>query len=292
MPLGGRGGIPPKRNTTANRTTHRGRAASDERPAIRLSPPVTTGDRDSSPDKRHVSFDRRLDRGPTPSNPHRRPNQSPSRSSLANRAAKQSARAERQLQAGMRSSTDGLPPEYHWQDSHGLDADACGELPGAHDRRRLSSGDTGYIRTAQSPREGSTPLLEITDEEARDQEVCRRVHDLRERIVQFALAFTYETPKRQVRPKGLASRLCMDVENAQLIRYVGCLAYGGPNGVQDWDNLLANSETLAALVIGIISTALKEHVFSALWFGGTVEQIEELEYLEDRQRESDGMNHA
>ncbi|KAM0720156.1 hypothetical protein Q7P37_004292 [Cladosporium fusiforme] len=287
MPLGGRGGA--ARNSNANilnRGQRRGRGENpvDGRPVTRLSPPGATGDRESSPDKRHVSFDRRLERGPTPSSPDKRQTRSPSRSALSNRVAKQNAHAEQQLQAEMRSSTDGRPAEYHWQDTHGLDSDTSGHF----ERARSSSDEAaGYLLADQCSLEG-LPLIDFQEEEERDLEVCRRVHGLRALVVEFAEKFASGFKKRQIRPDGLTRHLCRNAGNAQLIRYIGCLAYGGPNGVRDWDNLLAGPETVEALVIGIISTALKEHVFSALWLGGTIEQIEMLEKLEDAQKEGDG----
>lgn len=252
--------------------------------------PEASGDRDSSPDKRHVSFDRRLERGPTPSSPHRRPNQSPSRSALSNRAAKQSALAEQQLLAEMQSPTGGSPSNHHWQDSHGLHHGDCPEFPGQLEGAlpRWQPETAGYIQPGSSDSYNSWTLLQIKDEEARDREVCRRVHDLRALIVEFAREYACETSRRYTRPQNIARDLCRNARNAQLIRYIGCLAYGGPNGVQDWDNILAGSETMAALVTGIISTALREHVFAALWFGGTTDEIEELEKLEDKQKDDDG----
>jgi hypothetical protein len=49
--------------------------------------------------------------------------------------------------------------------------------------------------------------------------------------------------------------------------------------------LLVNAESRASLMVGIIGTALKEHVFSALWFGGTEKQIEELENQQEQLRD-------
>lgn len=283
---------------TLDPTKRLGRQKVDEMPLTRVPPPRPSPDRSPSPNKRHVSFPPRLERGPTPSSPHR--NLSPSRSALSARAAIQDARAEEQLLAEVRSSTDGRPPNYHWQSSNGSnsnesDSNAYSELPDSFKRPNshpLASGTPGYARSAQSSISSnfSPTLLEITDEEMRDREVCRRVHDLRNIILIFARKFANTPLQSYIRPQGLTSRLCRDAENAHLIRYIGCLAHGGPHGVEDWDNLLAGSETMAALVIGIISTALKEHIFSALWLGGTTEQIEELEMLEHRQRVNDGMS--
>ncbi|EME82946.1 uncharacterized protein MYCFIDRAFT_90185 [Pseudocercospora fijiensis CIRAD86] len=69
-------------------------------------------------------------------------------------------------------------------------------------------------------------------------------------------------------------------ENAQVVRYIGCLAIGGPKGEDGWAELLADQGCRKALVVGIIGRALKEHVFGSLWFGATAEQLTRLEDME------------
>lgn len=124
------------------------------------------------------------------------------------------------------------------------------------------------------------------NEEQQDENLCNRVHYLRARIYDFALLFVRERSPAD----GLLDELCENVENAQLLRYIGCLALAGPKGVQSWRDLLEDKETLKALIIGIVSTALKEHVFSALWFGATPDQEQELHDLQERQKQGDGKN--
>lgn len=82
---------------TLDPTKRLGRQKVDEMPLTRVPPPRPSPDKSPSPNKRHVSFPPRLERGPTPSSPHR--NLSPSRSALSARAAIQDARAEEQLLA-------------------------------------------------------------------------------------------------------------------------------------------------------------------------------------------------
>jgi hypothetical protein len=82
--------------------------------------------------------------------------------------------------------------------------------------------------------------------------------------------------------------LCSNVENAKLVRYIGFLAQGGANGLHSWEELLTDEEGLTALVVGIVGHALKEHVFSSLWFGGTPEEIDLLEKLQEAEEDQDG----
>ncbi|KXT15697.1 hypothetical protein AC579_116 [Pseudocercospora musae] len=69
-------------------------------------------------------------------------------------------------------------------------------------------------------------------------------------------------------------------ENAQLVRYIGCLAIGGSKGEAGWQELVSDQACRKALVVGIVGRALKEHVFGSLWFGATADQLKQLEDME------------
>lgn len=113
------------------------------------------------------------------------------------------------------------------------------------------------------------------------------MHKLRARVVDFAQKFVYNR-NITFRKERCLEDLCEHVQSAQLVRYIGCLAQGGPKGEESWRELLGSSECRVALLVGIIGTALKEHVFSELWFGGTDEQIDELERLQEKQKHGEG----
>jgi hypothetical protein len=123
-------------------------------------------------------------------------------------------------------------------------------------------------------------------EAQRDIEVCRRVHKLGAQIEDFAMIYTKLV--KQSSPRPSVELLCSKISNAKLVRYIGYLAQGGANRLHSWRELLSDEECLTALVVGIVGMALKEHVFSALWFGGNSAQIKELEDLEDDQVDDDG----
>ena len=216
----------------------------------RLFDPVAapTGDRESSPDKR-VCFGRRLVRGPSPAYSR---NKTSSRPALAR------------------------------HDTSTTDIDAYGPSD------QLRAEETRATVTLNpSTDESDTDLKDILDETRRDNEVCRRVHELRAIVVDTAQSLVYAN-NGTVRKERCLEDLCGDVRNAQLVRYIGCLAQGGPKREESWRELLIDPECRVALVVGIIGTALKEHVFSELWFGGTDEQIEELEKLQERQKDGEG----
>jgi hypothetical protein len=123
-------------------------------------------------------------------------------------------------------------------------------------------------------------------EAARDVEVCRRVHKLRAQVQDFAMVYATMVTKSLPRPS--VELLCRNVSNAKLVRYIGYLAQGGANGLHSWRELLTDKECMTALIVGIVGMALKEHVFSALWFGGNSAQINELEDLQEDQVDDDG----
>lgn len=130
-------------------------------------------------------------------------------------------------------------------------------------------------------------LKDIHDETQRVDEVCRRVHELRAYVLDTAQSLVHHN-NGTFRKEHSLEDLCGDARHAQLVRYIGCLAQGGPKREESWRELLANLECRVALIVGIIGTALKEHVFSELWFGGTDEEIGALEALQEKQKNGEG----
>jgi hypothetical protein len=171
----------------------------------------------------------------------------------------------------------------------------------AEDTRILKSSNKSRVRSRsvteayeqqKALSSGSVPLvnhhkvLRQLSEAHQDLEVCRRVHKLRAEIIDFAQAYVVEIKQNKHQPS--VQVLCSNVENAKLVRYIGFLAQGGANGLHSWEELLTDEEGLTALVVGIVGHALKEHVFSSLWFGGTPEEIDLLEKLQEAEEDQDG----
>lgn len=258
-------------------------------PAYYPTPP-TTAPSEYSPERRHVSFPRRLERGPTPS----RSDSRPPKSALSRLTDRDIAAADQQLHLEERAALRYPPSPERW-DGHGINPRAIQKMNGkqhgsnSHLHQQSETLATSYPQLDSPPTSTQQRLPDIASEEARDREVCRRVHKLRARVVDFAKAFVALPANRHFCSQSLVSGLCNDVDNAQLIRFIGCLAQGGPNLEADWENLLADTESTTALVVGILGTALRQHVFSALYFGGTPQQIEELMSMEASQIEKDGM---
>lgn len=83
---------------------------------------------------------------------------------------------------------------------------------------------------------------------------------------------------KELAPKFFDQLLVWD--NRHLIHYLGCLAIAGKHGVRSWKKLLTEQETRSSLVVGMIGRALKEHVFTDLWFGASPEEKGTLHQLE------------
>lgn len=251
--------------------------------------PAKTGDRESSPDKR-VSFGRRLVRGPTPAYSR---NRTPSRSALARHDTSTTEDIDRSEQV--------TTLEQH--DVYGPSDQLRAEELQATSRRSSSSESYGDLRDIEWPMPVGwafvdlnglskhefvhTKLPDIPDETQRDHEVCMRVHKLRACIVDFAQSLVYHN-SGTFRKERCLEDLCGDARHAQLVRYIGCLAQGGPKREESWRELLTQPECRVALIVGIVGTALKEHVFSELWFGGTDEEIRALEELQEKQKHGEG----
>lgn len=96
----------------------------------------------------------------------------------------------------------------------------------------------------------------------------------------------------------LAEAGCNSRENIQafigaqpyeLIRHAAIVGVGGPGGDEGWEELFNEPVLRQALVCGIISRALKEHVLSSLAFGAPQDFLMELRVMEDEQSGRDGV---
>lgn len=232
-----------------------------------------TANRETTPGGRHVSFGRRLERGPSPAYSRTRTSSRPPIPTT-----------EILLDDPDFSDRDEGPSQQIWSEEMSTQNVRPGNMTDGDLRSTAFTEDYRQLNPLPKRR---LPLKQLTDEAQRDSEVCRRLHDLRARVVDFAHGFVADS-KRVVREKQCLDDLCGNIKNAQLLRYVGCLAQAGPDYQESWRQMLIDPECRVALVVGIIGTALKEHVFSALWFGGTDEQEAELQNLQEKQKYGDG----
>ncbi|KAI7004708.1 hypothetical protein KC355_g8590 [Hortaea werneckii] len=118
--------------------------------------------------------------------------------------------------------------------------------------------------------------------ESQDLTVCQTMDTLKQMIQQYAERFSDSSAASDP-----LSHL-LQPQHAEAIRYVGCLALGGPDGTDSWKQLLQSSATHKALIFGMMARALKEHVFGALWFGATPQQERELNKIQEDLLDQDG----
>lgn len=126
----------------------------------------------------------------------------------------------------------------------------------------------------------------LADGQLTDDDVCRRLDRLRSDAMALAKMCPPVPPKRK---HDLLDKFLVQ-ENERLIRYIGCLAMGGPTGVAGWNTLLGDTTCRQALVLGIIGRSLKENVFSELYFGGGETLSNTLREQEQKQTHQDGTN--
>ena len=141
----------------------------------------------------------------------------------------------------------------------------------------------------QGPRKDLIPNVQNssgTDDYAgTDESVCEHMQKLRSMII--SITDLFEPVAKQGTPEFLEALLTP--HNERLVRYLGCIAMGGPKGENGWHELFQDSECMKGLVFGVVGRALKEHVFDALWFGASEAQEKqllewEIEHLQDEGR--------
>ena len=118
-----------------------------------------------------------------------------------------------------------------------------------------------------------------------DEEICSRLND----VLSAALNFAKSLPPVLISRRSEVLSSLLKPENAQLVRYIGCLVLGGKDFTESWRAILADTTCRSALVFGIIGRSLKEYVFSELYFGACEDLVEELSKMEREQAHLDGM---
>jgi hypothetical protein len=71
-------------------------------------------------------------------------------------------------------------------------------------------------------------------------------------------------------------------------KIIGCVASGGPGGVQGWKDLFIDEQKRRALMCAIIGNVLVEQVFQHIFFGGSAEDIKTLTDLQKAHSNEDG----
>lgn len=125
------------------------------------------------------------------------------------------------------------------------------------------------------------------DDGAKDVKLGAELHALQGQVHRFAKMFNKKDFSTST-PAAFLDGLLEKKENAQLVRYIGCLALGGEKGRAGWEELVNVPEMREAVVVGIVGRGLREHVFGELWVGGDGELRRDLVELEIGMQEEDG----
>lgn len=191
------------------------------------------------------------------------------------------------------STAEGIVSIEHVGDTAGHEGGECGEPTEIHvddegdDRALLVTSPKKRVLSAKEAQtlfaKDSQDDQKVNDE--KDDYICQEIFELIASIKEFAEDFARH--EVNTAPAKFMHELLVK-ENAQLVRYIGCLAIGGKNGVKGWGDLLTKPDKREALVVGILGRALKEHVFSDLLFGATLQQKADLQKEEKPASLGDG----
>lgn len=165
-----------------------------------------------------------------------------------------------------------------------------GQLLSEHEASRASSPakpspeKSNVRKGSRSPAKKKAAPVKTADqlyEEGHDQALLEKLTALRSQIGGFCKLFFDFNIKGPIEP-ALASA------SPELIRYIGCIALGGPKGREGWRELIEDVGLRKALVNGIISRVLHEHVIVSLYFGADKALSAQLAQMEKDQIDRDG----
>ncbi|KAI7498451.1 hypothetical protein KC367_g5076 [Hortaea werneckii] len=174
-----------------------------------------------------------------------------------------------------RTYTQGDPPLGSPYPDDAYASNSSSDIEAAAPHRHSQVGNKSYHTTLPKLPERLMP-------DSQDLTVCQTMDTLKQMIQQYAEGFTDLSSASDP-----LSHL-LQPQHAETIRYVGCLALGGPDGTDSWKQFLQSSGTHKALIFGVVARALKEHVFGALWFGATPQQERELNKTQEDLLDKDG----
>lgn len=85
-------------------------------------------------------------------------------------------------------------------------------------------------------------------------------------------------------------RTCFEEFSPETAKIIGCVASGGPQGVDGWKKLFTSTMSRRALVMAIIGNVLVEQVFEHIFFSGIAHHIKVLADLQTKHKNEDGMS--
>lgn len=109
------------------------------------------------------------------------------------------------------------------------------------------------------------------------------IMDLLERFSKEFFAFEVQVGSTVRLPENFFKQF-----SADSAKVIGCVASGGPAGVQGWHDLFIDAQKRRAVAMAVVGNVLVEQVFGHLFFGGTDDQIEHITGLQDVFKDEDG----
>jgi hypothetical protein len=124
------------------------------------------------------------------------------------------------------------------------------------------------------------PEYALCDVEIRDG--LWHLMNLMDRLAQRYFAFDIHQHNSTI-PKSFFNQI-----SPETARLVGCVASGGPGGVQGWHYLFLDGQKRRPLVMAIVGNGLVEQVFRHIFFGGIAKHVRMLTELQKEHKNEDG----
>ena len=125
----------------------------------------------------------------------------------------------------------------------------------------------------------------------RDVEISEGFEELKNLMAEFSeLHFGFEVKdggSLEGKLLGLAPGFYKQF-GEETAKVIGCVASGGPGGVQGWHDLFIERVKRMALVTAIVGNVLVEQVFQHLFFGGAERYVADLVEMQKKDAEEDG----
>jgi hypothetical protein len=78
--------------------------------------------------------------------------------------------------------------------------------------------------------------------------------------------------------------------SAETAKVIGCVASGGPGGVEGWKEMFSDTRKRRALVCAIVGNVVTEQAFQHMFFGGVAEDVMDVTKLQEVHKDEDGMS--
>jgi hypothetical protein len=119
----------------------------------------------------------------------------------------------------------------------------------------------------------------------RDTEIRDGILELRNTMSGFSsrlFSFKIDAPKTDLNASFFGNF------SAETAKIIGCVASGGPGGVEGWKEMFSDMDKRKALVCAIVGNVIVEQVFQHMFFGGTPVDVMDVVKLQDVHMDEDG----